>query len=156
MSAASLLKVYDGEDPELAFQTAAPPGTPDLAEVLAAGASANAVPITDAGDITGNTAADLTIGSGAGHGLILAGAVGASLTATTGGCKVEASDGVLELNWNGTGGQLNLVSVGAQLTDITSTAAGAKVPNYSGATKQLQIKVAGTDYWIALNPVAFA
>jgi hypothetical protein len=152
MSAASLLKVYDGQDPELAFTTAGPGATPDLAQVLAAGASANAVPITDAGDITGNTAANLTIGSGAGHGLILAGAVGASLTATTGGCKVEASDGVLELNWNGTGGELNLVSVGSQLTALP-IASGK--PNWV-AGSQLQIQVAGTNFWIPLSSAAFA
>jgi hypothetical protein len=152
MSAASLLKVYDGQDPELAFTTAGPGATPDLAQVLAAGASANAVAITDAGNITGNTAADLTIGSGAGHGLILAGAVGASLTATTGGCKVEASDGVLELNWNGTGGQLNLIPVGTQFV-ATPIASGK--PNWLVA-QQLQIKVGGTDYWIPMSTTQFA
>ena len=65
MSAASLLKVYDGQDPELAFGTAG--GAQNLTAVLTAGASAGAIAITDAGDYTGNTAADLTIGSGAGH-----------------------------------------------------------------------------------------
>jgi hypothetical protein len=156
MSAASLLKVYDGQDPELAFTTAGPGAVPNLTAVLTAGAAAGAVAITDAGNYLGNTAADLEIESGAGHGLILAGAQGASLTATTGGCKVEASAGVLELNYNGVGGELNIVPLGTTFTDITSTAAGAKVPNYSGATKQLQIQVGGTDYWIALNPVAFS
>lgn len=35
MSAASLLKVYDGLDPELAFQTAAPGTAENIAQVLA-------------------------------------------------------------------------------------------------------------------------
>lgn len=155
MSAASLLKVYDGQDPELAFTTAGPGATPDLAQVLAAGASANAVAITDAGNITGNAAADLEVSSGAGHGLILAGAVGASLTATTGGCKIESTAGVLELNASDAAGELNIVLDAGKLTAVPLNAA-ANGPTYTGAVRQLKIQVGGVNYWIALNPAAFA
>jgi hypothetical protein len=163
MSAASLLKVYDGQDPELAFTTAGPGATPNLAAVLGAGAAAGNIAMTALGDltfgtgdaITGPTTALLTLAGGAGQGVSVVGPVGASLIATTGGCKVEAVAGVLELNYDGVGGELNIVPLGTTFTDITSTAAGAKIPNYSGATKQLQIQVGGVDYYIALNPVAF-
>jgi len=152
MSAASLLKVYDGQDPELAFLSAGPGVTPDLTEVLTAGANAGAIAITNAGNITGNTSATLAISSGAGEGLALAGAVGASLVATTGGCKVEASEGVLELNWNGTGGQLNIIPVGAQF-DATPIASGK--PNWIAA-QQLSVQVNGTNYWIPMSTTKFA
>lgn len=160
MSAASLLKVYDGADPELAFTTAGPGATPDLTEVLTAGAAAGNIAITGLGDltfgtgdaITGPSTALLTVAGGAGQGVSVVGPVGASLIATTGGCKVETVAGVLELNWDGAGGQLNIVPVGAQF-DATPIASGK--PNWIAA-QQLQIQVNGTAYWIPMSTTKFA
>jgi hypothetical protein len=160
MSAASLLKVYDGQDPELAFTTAGPGATPNLAAVLGAGAAAGNIAMTALGDltfgtgdaITGPTTALLTLAGGAGQGVSVVGPVGASLIATTGGAKVEASQGVLELNWDGTGGQLNLIPVGAQF-DATPIASGK--PNWIAA-QQIQIQVGGTAYWIPMSTTKFA
>ena len=159
MSAASLLKVYDGQDPELAFGTA-PGSVPTLAAVLGSGSAGANIAITALGDltfgtgdaITGPTTALLTLAGGATQGVSVVGPVGASLIATTGGCKVEASEGVLELNWDGTGGQLNAVPVGTQFTD--APIASGK-PNWIAA-KQLQIQVNGTNYWIPMSTTAFA
>lgn len=162
MSAQSLLKVYDGVDTELAFTTAGPGATPNLAAVLAEGASANNVAMTALGDltfgtgdaITGPTTALLTVAGGATQGVSVVGPVGASLIATTGGCKVEATAGVLELNAADAAGELNIVLDGAKLTAFTISASNA--PTYAGAVRQLQIQVGGVNYWLALNPAAFA
>lgn len=156
MSAQSLLKGYDGELPTLAFSVGGPGTAPNLAEVLAEGASANDLAITDVASITGSTAGLFTVSGGAGEGVSVVGPVGASLVATTGGCKVEATAGTLELNADDAAGNLNIVLNANKLTAISSTAAGAIVPNYSGAVRQLKIQVGGVDYWIALNPAAFA
>ena len=161
MSAASLLKVYDGQDPELAFPTAAG-GVPTLAQVLGAGAAAGNIAMTALGDltfgtgdtITGPAGANLSISAAATRGLILTGENGASLTATTGGCKVESTAGVLELNAADAAGELNIVLDAAKLTAFTISASNA--PTYAGAVRQLQIQVGGVNYWLALNPAAFA
>jgi len=155
MSAQSLLKVYDGELPTLAISTGAPGTAPNLEEVLTEGNSANDLAITDLLSITGGTTAALTISSGAGEGLALNGAVGASLVATTGGCKVESTVGILELNADDAAGALNIVLNANKLTAVPLNAA-ANGPTYTGAVRQLQIQVSGTDYFIALNPAPFA
>ena len=155
MSAQSLLKVYDGELPTLAFSTGGPGTAPNLQEVLAEGNSANDLAINDLAALNGSTAGDLEVSSGAGHGLILSGAVGASLTATTGGCKVESTAGTLELNADSSSGELNIVLNANKLT-VAPLNAAANGPTYSGAVRQLKIQVSGTDYYIALNPAPFA
>ena len=155
MSAQSLLKGYDGELPTLAFSVGGPGTAPNLAEVLAEGASANDLAITDVASITGSTTGLLTVSGGAGEGVSVVGPVGASLIATTGGCKVEATAGTLELNAADAAGNLNIVLDAAKLTNAPSNAA-APGPTYTGTVKQLQIQVGGVNYWIALNPAAFA
>jgi hypothetical protein len=128
---------------------------PDLATVLDVGASANSVAITDAGNITGNAAALFELTSGVGQGILVEGLVGASLVATTGSAKVEATDGVIELNFSSTNGDLNLVPPPAEFV-TASIQAGTTGPTYTGQVKQLKIQIAGIDYWIALNPAPFA
>jgi len=155
MSAQSLLKTYDGELPTLAFSTGGPGTAPNLQEVLAEGNSANDLAINDLAALNGSTSGDLEVSSGAGHGLILSGAVGASLTATTGGCKVESTAGTLELNADDAAGQLNIVLNANKLSAVPLNAA-ANGPTYTGAVRQLQIQVGGVAYWIALSPAAFA
>ena len=167
MSAASLLSVYTGVNPAtlVVESTGGGPGTSEnIKQVLlntpnagdADGGALSDVGAFSCASITHAGAAGLfTISGDAASGISVVGPVGASLIATTGGAKVEAAAGKLELNFDGVGGQLNIVPLGTAFTDITSTAAGAKIPNYSGATKQLQIQVGGVDYYIALNPVAF-
>lgn len=155
MSAQSLLKGYDGELPTLAFSVGGPGTAPNLAEVLTEGASANNLAITDLASLTGSTTGLLTVAGGAGEGVSVVGPVGASLIATTGGCKVEATAGTLELNADDAAGNLNIVLDASKLTNITLNAP-ANGPTYSGTVKQLQIQVGGVDYWIALNPAAFA
>jgi len=154
MSAQSLLKVYNGELPTLALSTGAPGTAPNLQEVLTEGNSANDLAITDVLSITGGTTGAFAIASGAGEGLALSGAVGASLVATTGGCKVESTAGTLELNADDAAGQLNIVLNANKLSAFTINAGGG--PTYVGAVRQLQIQVGGVNYFIALNPAAFA
>lgn len=155
MSAQSLLKGYDGELPTLAFSVGGPGTAPNLAEVLAEGASANDLAITDVASITGSTTGLFTVAGGAGEGVSVVGPVGASLIATTGGCKVEATAGTLELNADDAAGNLNIVLNANKLSAVPLNAA-APGPTYSGAVRQLKIQVSGVDYWIALNPAAFA
>jgi hypothetical protein len=165
MSVASILKVYDGLDPELAFTTAAPGTAENIAQVLANAPAGDAggLPLTDVAafscaSITKSTlgaAALFTISGEAGQGVSVVGPVGASLIATTGGAKVEASAGVLELNFDGVGGELNIVPLVAQFTPAPLNAAAAG-PTYLGAVRQLQIQVGGVPYYIALNPAPFA
>ena len=156
MSAASLLKVYDGEDPELAFATAGPGGVSTLAEVLAAGASANNVAMIALGDLTFGTGTSITgpdntpfiINSGAAANLVIGGSVDCVLSATGGSLSLDVPEAAGEL----------IFSVNAnKLTNVTSGAA-ANGPTYSGQVKQLKIQVGtpAVDYWIALNPAAFA
>lgn len=153
MSAQSLLKGYDGELPTLAFSVGGPGTAPNLAEVLAEGNSGNDLAITDLASISGSTTGLFTVSGGAGEGVSVVGPVGASLVATTGGCKVEATAGTLELNAEDAAGNLNIVLNAAKLTNVT-LASGQ--PPYSGTVKQLQIQVGGVNYWLALNPAAFA
>ena len=153
MSAQSLLKGYDGELPTLAFSVGGPGTAPNLAEVLAEGASANDLAITDVASITGSTAGLFTVAGGTGEGVSVVGPIGASLIATTGGCKVEATAGVLELNADDAAGNLNIVLNAAKLTNVTLSSGN---PPYTGTVKQLQIQVGGVNYWLALNPAAFA
>lgn len=155
MSAQSLLKGYDGELPTLAFSVGGPGTAPNLAEVLAEGASANDLAITDVASVTGSTAGLFTVSGGAGEGVSVVGPVGASLIATTGGCKVEATAGTLELNADDAAGNLNIVLNANKLSAVPLNAA-ANGPTYLGAVRQLKIQVGGVDYWIALNPAAFA
>ena len=164
MSAASLLKVYDGIDTELAFLSAGPPGaTPDIAAVLAVAPAGDAtgLALTDVGAFSclsitkAGAAGPFTISGEAGQALNLVGPVDANLTATTGDLKIEASAGVLELNFDGAGGELNIVPLNTQFTNAPLNAAAAG-PTYLGTVKQLQIQVGGVPYWIALNPAAFA
>jgi len=155
MSNAALLKVYDGLDPELAFLSA-PGTTPDLTQVLTEGAAAGNIAITGLGDltfgtgdtITGPASATLSVLGGLAQDVILNSAVNLNLVATGGN---------LTLDFPEAAGDLILTPNANKFTDITSTAAGAKIPNYSGATKQLKIQIGSpaVDYWIALNPVAF-
>ena len=153
MSAQSLLKGYDGELPTLAFSVGGPGTAPNLAEVLAEGASANDLAITDVASITGSTTGLFTVAGGAGEGVSVVGPVGASLIATTGGCKVEATAGTLELNADDAAGNLNIVLNASKLTNVTLSSGN---PPYTGTVKQLQIQVGGVNYWLALNPAAFA
>lgn len=176
MSSASLLSVYDGANPAVLVVDAVGGGVgvQNLAQVLQVGNSAGVDDInmngksilaaldvvatgdvSVGGDVKGTAAATFVVESAALQGVSVVGAVGASLIATTGGCKVEATAGVLELNWDGVGGDLNLVPLAAQLTGFTISASAS--PTYVGAgVKQLQIKIGGVDYWLALNPTAFA
>jgi hypothetical protein len=156
MSAASLLKVYDGIDTELAFQPIGPPGaTPDLAQVLAAGASANDLAITDLLSITGGATAALAIGSGAGEALDLTGAVGVSLTATTADVAVASTaagvsisaDTVLTLS-AGTAQPDGLVLAGAGLAPAASAG-----PNII-VTHIISFKTGATTYWIPILSAA--
>lgn len=164
MSNAALLKVYDGQDPELAFGTAAPGTSENIAQVLlntpnpgdAGGSQLIDVGAFSCLSVTKSGAAGLfTISGEVGQGVSVVGPVGASLIATTGGAKVEASAGKLELNFDGVGGELNIVPLATQLTAAPLNAA-APGPTYVGAVRQLQIQIAGVDYYIALNPAAFA
>ena len=148
MSAQSLLKGYDGELPTLAFSVGGPGTAPNLAEVLAEGASANDLAITDVASITGSTAGLFTVSGGAGEGVSVVGPVGASLIATTGGCKVEATAGVLELNADGAGGELNILLPSGKRTAALGTNVATAVNN------QLQIQIGGTNYWIPLASAA--
>ena len=148
MSAQSLLKGYDGELPTLAFSVGGPGTAPNLAEVLAEGASANDLAITDVASITGSTTGLFTVAGGAGEGVSVVGPVGASLIATTGGCKVEATAGVLELNADGAGGELNILLPSGKRT----AAAGAQLA--TAINNQLQIQIGGTNYWIPLASAA--
>ncbi len=156
MSAASLLKVYDGIDTELAFLSAGPPGaTPDLAQVLAAGASANDLAITDLLSITGGTSAPLAIDSGVGVALDLTGAVGVSLTATTADVAVASTaagvsisaDTVLTLS-AGTAQPDGLVLSGAGLAPAAS--AGPVIV----VTHIISFKSGATTYWIPILSAA--
>jgi hypothetical protein len=155
MSAASLLKVYDGVDTELAFTIAGPGATPDLAQVLAAGASANDLAITDLLSLTGGTSAPLAIDSGVGVALDLTGAVGVSLTATTADVAVASTaagvsisaDTVLTLS-AGTAQPDGLVLAGAGLAP--AAAAGANIT----VTHQISFKVGATTYWIPILSAA--
>jgi hypothetical protein len=160
MSNAALLKVYDGQDPELAFQSAAPGTSENIDQVLLNTpnpGNAGGNPLTNVGafscdSITSVNAGLFTIAGAAGQGVSVVGPVGASLIATTGGLKVEASEGVMELNWDGTGGALNIVPVGAQF-DATPIASGK--PNWIAA-QQLSVQVNGTAYWIPMSTTKFA
>ena len=149
MSAASLLKVYDGLDPELAFPTAGPGAVPTLAEVLASGASGNGVAITDAGDITGVATSRFDITSGAGQGVKVEGLVGASLKATTGGCTLEATAGALTLT-SATAPPAGLVLTGAGLA---STA--ANTPGSFAAARFLAVTIDGATRYIPLATAAW-
>ena len=153
MSAQSLLKGYDGELPTLAFSVGGPGTAPNLAEVLAEGASANDLAITDISSLTGSTTGLFTVAGGAGEGVSVVGPVGVSLVATTGGCKVEATAGTLELNADDAAGNLNIVLNANKLSAFTISASNG--PTYTGSVRQLKIQVGGVDYWIALNPAAF-
>ena len=177
MSAASLLTVYDGANPAVLVVDAVGGGVgvQSLAQVLQVGNSAGVDDInmngksilaaldvvatgdvSVGGDVKGTAAATFVVQSAATHAVRVEGAAGASLVATTGDCKVEASAGVLELNFDGVGGQLNVVPLAAQFTNVASAAA-ANGPTYAAAAlKQLQIQIGGVPYWIALNPAAFA
>lgn len=150
MSAASLLKVYDGQDPELAFTTAGPGATPDLAQVLGAGASAGAIAITDAGNITGDTAALWELTSGAGQGVKVEGLVGAALKATTGGATLEATAGALTLT-AGAAAPGGLVLSGAGLPATAAASAAAFYTGSSAASHYLAITIGATPYYIPLS-----
>ena len=165
MSAASLLSAYDGANPAVLVVDAVGGGVgvQNLSQVLTVGNSAgtddidmNAQSVLDVLALTGTTTNRLDITSGVGQGVKVEGLTGASLVATAGGCKVEASAGVLELNFDGVGGELNIVPLGTQFTNVASAAA-ANGPTYAAANlKQIQIQIAGVPYWIVLNPAAFA
>lgn len=164
MSAASLLKVYDGIDTELAFLSAGPPGaTPNIAAVLGAAPAGDAtgLALSDVGALSclsitkAGAAGPFTISGEAGQALDIVGPVNASLTATTGDVKVEATAGILELAAPDAAGELNIVLDAGKLTAVNLNAA-ANGPTYLGAVRQLKIQVGGVDYWIALNPAAFA
>lgn len=155
MSAASLLKVYDGQDPELAFTTAGPGATPDLTEVLTAGAAAGNIAITGLGDltfgtgdsITGPSTALLQINSGAGQGVKVEGAVGASLVSGgASGCAVTA------------GGALTLTAATAQPDGLVLAGAGL-VPVASAGpniivTHIISFKAGATTYWLPVLSAA--
>lgn len=143
MSAASLLKVYDGLDPELAFLSAGPGGNQDLAQVLAVGASAADLAITDILSLSGGVTAPLAINSGAGEALNLNGAVNAS---------VEATAGTLTLSAPSATGDLILALPAAKLTAVTAVAANAIT---AVITQQLEIKINGVAHFIPLSTVAF-
>ena len=158
MSNAALLKVYDGLDPELAFLSA-PGTTPNLQEVLTEGAAANNIAITALGDLTfgtgdtiqGPPGATFSVLGGLAQNVEVSSAVDLLLSSVGGSLTLDVPDAAGNL----------IVSVNAnKITDITSTAAGAIVPNYvatAGAVKQLKIQIGspGVDYYIALNPQPF-
>jgi hypothetical protein len=169
MSVASILKVYDGLDPELAFPTAAPGTAENIAQVLANAPAgvAGGLPLTDVGAFSCDSISSVAPGlftiaqATAGQGIALTGAVGASLTATTGGASVtataggvqiEAGGGVLKLDFDGVGGQLNIVPLAAQFSPCPIAAAK---PNWLVA-QQLQIQVGGTNYWIPMSTTQLA
>jgi hypothetical protein len=153
MSAASLLKVYDGQDPELAFTTAGPGVTPDLTEVLTAGAAAGNIAITGLGDLTfgtgdtiqGPPAATLSVLGGLAQNVAVSSAVDLELAAV---------GGKITLDFPAAGGELILTPNANKFTNVT-----AGGPTYAGTgVKQLKIQIGdpAVDYWIALNPAAFA
>jgi hypothetical protein len=157
MSNAALLKVYDGLDPELAFLSAGNPQ--DLTQVLTEGAAAGNIAITALGDLTFGTGATIqgppsatfNINGGLAQNVEVSSAVDLLLSSVGGSLTLDVPDAAGNL----------IVSVNAnKITDITSTAAGAIVPNYvatAGAVKQLKIQIGspGVDYYIALNPQPF-
>jgi hypothetical protein len=176
MSAASLLSTYTGVNPAVLVVDGAngggPGAPPNIAAVLAvapAGA-AGGLPLTDVGAFTCDTIASTNAGlftiaqTTAGQGIALTGALGASITATTGGAsitataggvQIEAKAGVLELDFDGVGGELKITPLAAAFTNAAG-AAGPNGPTYAAGIKQLQIKIGAVDYWIALNAAAFA
>jgi len=165
MSAASLLKVYDGQDPELAFATAGPGGVSTLAEVLGAGNSAGtfdidmngksvlaALDVVATGDVSvggavkGTDAATFVVESAAGQGISIQGAVGASLVAGTGGAAVTA------------GGALTLTAATAQPNGLVLAGAGL-VPAASAGpnivvTHVISFKAGATTYWLPVLSAA--
>lgn len=159
MSAASLLKVYDGQDPELAFQTAGPGGNQDLAQVLAVGASANDLAITDILSLTGG-AGTLLVDSGVGQSLSLTGNTNALLVATVGDVTVEATAGNVVLDATATitlsapspAGNLILALPAGKLTAATAVAGNAIT---NTITQQLEITINGVSHFIPLSIAAF-
>lgn len=156
MSAASLLKVYDGLDPELAFQTAGPGGNQDLAQVLAVGASANNVAMTDLGDLTFGTGSIITgpvgtpfqITSNNNTNLLLTGSADCLVSSTSGSLTLDAPDAAGEL----------ILVLNANKLSVAPLNAAVNGPTYVGAVRQLKIQVGNpaVDYYIALNPAPFA
>lgn len=146
MSASSLVKVYDGLEPELVFATAGPGVTPTLAQVLAEGASANDLAITDIASLAGSTTGLFTISGGAGEGVNVVGPVGASLVATTGGCTVEATAGALTLT-SGVA-QPNGLVLGGNLAPVASAG-----PNII-VTHIISFKSGATTYWLPVLSAA--
>lgn len=157
MSAASLLKVYDGQDPELAFGTA-PGSVPNLAAVLGSGAAAGNIAMTALGDltfgtgdtITGPASARLDITSGVGQGVKVEGLVGASLKATTGGATLESTAGAITLT-AGAAAPGGLVLSGAGLPATAATSAAAFYTGSSAASHYLAITIGATPYYIPMS-----
>ena len=122
----------------------------------------NGQSVLDTLSVVGNAAALFELTSGIGQGVKVEGLVGASLVATTGGAAVTSTAGKItltaaaDLELSFLTGELILEPLPADFTNVTSNAAAAG-PTYAGSNlKQLKIKIGETDYWIALNPSAFA
>jgi len=156
MSAASLLKVYDGQDPEIAFLTAG--GVPNLAQVLGQGAAGNNIAMTALGDLTFGTGDTITgpagvlfqVNSGAGQGVKVEGVVGASLVSQgVSGCAVTAG-GALTLT-AGAAAPGGLVLAGAGLPATAATSAAAFYTGSSAASHYLPITIGATAYYIPMS-----
>lgn len=166
MSAASLLKVYDGLDPELAFQTAAPGTAENIAQVLANAPAgvAGGLPLTDVGafscdSITSVNAGLFTIAGAAGQGVSVVGPVGASLVATTGGAAVTSTAGAITLTAGAAApGGLVLAGVGLPATAAASAAAFAAAGTGGAlATHYLQVSIGSpaVAYYIPMSSVVW-
>jgi hypothetical protein len=156
MSAASLLSVYDGANPAVLVVAGAggAGATPTLAAVLQVGNSAgvddidmNGKSLLDLLDLTGTTTALLEINSGAGQGVKVEGAVGASLVSGgASGCAVTA------------GGALTLTAATAQPDGLVLAGAGL-VPTASLGpniivTHIISFKAGATTYWLPVLSAA--
>ena len=166
MSAASLLAVYNGTDPELAFPTGSA-GTASLAATLAVGNSAgtydinmngksvlDALDVVATGDVSvggavkGTAAATFVVEGAAGHGVSVQGPVGASLVATTGGAAVTSTAGAITLT-AGAAAPGGLVLAGAGLPATARTADAWTATANTG--HYLAITIGNTPYYIPLS-----
>ena len=162
MSAASLLKVYDGQDPELAFLSAGNAVT--LAAVLTEGNSAgtsdidmNGKSLLDLLDITGTNSTRLDITSGTGQGVKVEGVVGASLVSQgVSGCAVTAGGALTLTAGAAAPGGLVLAGAGLPATAAASGAAFAAAGTGGAlATHYLPITIGATPYYIPMSSVTW-
>jgi len=162
MSAASLLSAYDGANPAVLVVAGAggAGATPNLAAVLAVGNSAgvddidmNAKSLLDLLDLTGTTAALLEINSGAGQGVKVEGAVGASLVSGgVSGCAVTAGGALTLTAGAAAPGGLVLTGAGLPATAAASAAAFAAAGTAGAlATHYLPITIGATAYYIPMS-----